>query len=128
MSISRSRCDTRRRITMMHKHNIDQHSPEKSSAIMIHQRLGNDASRTTLTVKRNPVNEYAAQRRDAVPMSEHMVLSSGADNKICTSSLSFGVVRIRRSVLTCPCYGCRVLAFFRHEEEKRGSYNIPPPS
>lgn len=84
MSISRSQCDTRRRITMMHKHNIDQHSPEKSSAITIHQRLGNDASRTTLTVKRNPVNEYAAQRRDAVPMSEHMVLSSGADNKYDT--------------------------------------------
>jgi len=85
------------RHTTAHNHdaqaNIDQHSPEKSSAIMIHQRLGNDASRTTLTVKRNPVNEYAAQRRDAVPMSEHMVLSSGADKKYDTSS----------SLSECPC-------------------------
>jgi hypothetical protein len=99
VSILRPQCDTRRRITMMHKHNIDQHSPEKSSAIMIHQRLGNDASRTTLTVKRNPVNEYAAQRRDAVPMSEHMVLSSGADNKYDPLLFRSRIVRVRRSVM-----------------------------
>ena len=80
------------RHTTAHKHDAQaQHRPtlaREIKRIMIHQRLGNDASRTTLTVKRNPVNEYAAQRRDAVPMSEHMVLSSGADNKYDTASLS----------------------------------------
>ena len=103
MSILRPQCDTRRRITMMHKHNIDQHSPEKSSAIMIHQRLGNDASRTTLTVKRNPVNEYAAQRRDAVPMSEHMVYPPALTINMIPLLFRSRIVRVRSEECASPC-------------------------
>lgn len=77
----------------------------KSSAIMIQQKSGNDASRTTLTVKRIPVNEYAAHTRDVVPMSEHMVLLSSA----------LTIIKHRLPILSCCgvtvgrvcCDGCR---------------------